>query len=26
VRMSDEYRVVPDTTRAVRLTWERENG
>jgi len=24
VRMSDEYRVGPDTTRAVRLTWERE--
>lgn len=26
VRMSEEYRVVSDTTRAVRLTWERENG
>jgi tRNA(Ile)-lysidine synthase len=24
VRMSEEYRVRPDTTRAVRLTWERE--
>jgi tRNA(Ile)-lysidine synthase len=26
VRMSEEYRVGPDTTRAIRLTWDRESG
>lgn len=26
VRMSDEYRVGPSTTRAVRLTWRRPSG
>jgi len=26
VRMSEEYRVVPDTARAVRLTWERPDA
>jgi tRNA(Ile)-lysidine synthase len=26
VRMSEEYRVGPDTTRAIRLTWDRECG
>ena len=26
VRMSEQYRVGPDTTRAFRLTWERESG
>jgi tRNA(Ile)-lysidine synthase len=26
VRMSEEYRVGPGTERAIRLTWEREDG
>jgi len=26
VRMSDEYRVGPDSVRAIRLTWERPEG
>jgi len=26
VRMSDEYRVRPDSVRAIRLTWERPEG